>query len=95
MKAIRSVNMPFPCKECLQEVFDIVRSDERATQVAHHCPHHDVLIHAQVDDMDGERIISQWIVQGPLPQREAVKVIKGLGVTLGQPMQLQTKGVAH
>ena len=95
MKAVRAVNMPFPCQDCLKAVFELVRGDDTATQVAHHCPHHDSLIHAQVSTLGNERVISQWIVQGPISQREAVKVIEGLGQATGEPMAQQTAERAH
>ena len=92
MKPIKAVFLPQICPDCLKKVMNLAAEQEQLKQIVVHCPHHDGLIHAQVSKLDGERIISQWIIQGPLPQKEALQIIHQVSQNTANPLNLHVEG---
>ena len=82
--------MPTICPECRADIARLVAENTGLDQLYHHCPHSDTLVHMRLEQHQGRPAITQWILQGPLPQEKALEIIKALGADMGAQVSLLT-----
>jgi hypothetical protein len=87
---IFTVKIPTICPECIDDVMQLAVDNPGLHQLYHHCPHYDCLVHMRLEQHEGLPAITQWILQGPLPQAEAVKIIETLGHDMDAQVSLLT-----
>ena len=85
-----TVKVPQICDSCIEDAMLRVADNPDQNQLYHHCPHIDTLAHLRLEQHQGRPAITQWILQGPLPQAEAVKIIKSLGESMDAQVTLLT-----
>jgi hypothetical protein len=73
---------PYLCPECAVDVARLIAENTDLDQLYHHCPHSDTLVHMRIEQHEGRPAIVQWVLQGPVPQAEACRIIETLGQSL-------------
>ena len=81
---------PYLCPECAVDIANLVAENTELDQLYHHCPHTDTLVHMRLEQHEGRPAITQWILQGPVPQAEAVTIIESLGESMDAQVTLLT-----
>jgi len=74
-----TVAWPTLCDECGTELAKKAHGRPDLDVLTTWCPHTQTFAMAYVGDVEGKRAIFKWDVTGPVPEAEALEMIRNLG----------------
>ncbi len=87
----RFVKPPEICEACGESLKIIIAAvDDETTKVMHFCPHHQTLIFLHLENQDGQRTITRWILESPATEQYAIDLATEFGKESGADLEMLT-----
>ena len=95
-KSFKYVKPPELCEECGDSLKVAVAAvDDGITKLLHHCPHNQTLVFLHLENQDGERVITRWLLESPATEQYAVDLAKKFGKEYGAELEVFHNAKLH
>lgn len=83
-KPLKYVAFPEICDACGVKLIKMATEADRQTnQLLHHCPHRSTVVLMMLDEIEGTKAITKWIIESPCSEQRAITLATELAEKMG------------
>ncbi|MBE9549785.1 MAG: hypothetical protein IMF09_10300 [Proteobacteria bacterium] len=92
-KPLKYVAFPEICDVCGKKLIRMAaEADSETNQLLHHCPHRSTVVLMTLDEIEGTKAITKWIIESPCSEERAINLATELAEKMGAEMVVNHTG---
>lgn len=85
------IKPPEICESCGESLRNIIATvDNGIRKIMHHCPENQTLVFLHLENEDGQRVVTRWLLESPATEQYALDLATEFGKESGANLEMLT-----